>query len=169
MSEPWAAVVGVGNRYRRDDAVGLRVVAGLRATAPAGVRLACVDGEPTRLMDAWGAARLVVVVDAARCRPATPGRIHRLVVRGRLPDGVAASAAAGSHGLGVPEAVELARLLDRLPRRLVLLTVEVADAGLGDGLSPAVEAAVPHVLAAVHAELDAAGRTGAPAARDFRP
>jgi hydrogenase maturation protease len=156
----WAAVVAVGNPYRRDDGAGLAALAALRASLPAGasgVRLAQVDGEPTRLLDAWDGVRLAVVVDAATCRPARPGRVHRAVFRqGRLEAGPGAgSPAAGtsSHGLGLPEAVELGRILGRLPDRLVLLTVEAADVGYGDGLTPAVEAAVPELVRAIRTEL----------------
>lgn len=57
-----------------------------------------------------------------------------------------------SHGLGVPEAVELGEALDRLPERLVVLTVEAADIGYGLGLTEPVAAAVPALVADVLAE-----------------
>jgi hydrogenase maturation protease len=157
VNHPWAAVVAVGNRYRRDDGAGLAALEALRASAPAGVRLAQVDGEPTRLLDTWDGVPLVVVVDAATSRPAQPGRVHRAVFREGVlecgPGTGPGAAGASSHGLGLPEAVELGRLLDRLPDRLVLLTVEAGDVGYGDGLTPAVEAAVPELVRAIRAEL----------------
>lgn len=156
MTGPRAAVVGVGNRYRRDDGVGLAAVEALRGSPPGGVRLACVDGEPTRLLDAWDGVPLAVVVDAALCRPAHPGTVHRAVVAAGALDAAQAAGAASSHGLGLPEAVELGRILERLPDRLVLLTVEAADVGLGDGLTPAVAAALPEVVAAIRRELASA-------------
>ena len=35
----WLALIGVGNRFRRDDAAGLEVAARLRATHPPGCRI----------------------------------------------------------------------------------------------------------------------------------
>jgi hydrogenase maturation protease len=90
-----------------------------------------------------------VVVDAIQRVPASPGSIHRLTA-GELETGCAA---ASSHGLGIPDAIRLGRVLERLPRQVVILAVEGADTGPGAGLSDAVAAAVPHAVAAVMAEL----------------
>lgn len=142
------AIIAIGNEYRRDDGVGMVALRRLTDVIPPETDLTCVDGEPSRLMDAWAGSRLAILLDAALCVPAHPGRIHRSTVIG-----VDGPASTSSHGLGVPEAVELARVLDRLPERLVVLTVEAADTGYGSGLSPLVEAAVPALVAAVLAEL----------------
>src|SRR5690349_24528637 len=99
-------------------------------------------------MDAWDGCRLAILLDAAVCEPPHPGRIHRSTVID-----AESAASTSSHGLGVPEAVELARALHRLPERLVLLTVEAADTGYGLGLSAPVEAAVPALVAAIQREL----------------
>ncbi|GAA0250919.1 hydrogenase maturation protease [Saccharothrix mutabilis subsp. mutabilis] len=139
-----AVVVGVGNEFRRDDGIGPAVA---RSLARRGVRAEVTDGDPVRLMEAWADAELVVVVDAMRCAPAVPGRVHRVSFGGSLPS------ATSSHGFGVPEAVELADALGRLPDRLVVFAVEVAEVGFGLGLTPAVAAAVPTVEAAVLTEL----------------
>ncbi|MEV0173609.1 hydrogenase maturation protease [Streptomyces sp. NPDC050803] len=145
------AVIGVGNEFRRDDGVGWAVIARLRERAlPADAVLATCDGDPGRLIGLWEGARLAVVVDAAHAHPGSPGRVHRLVLdSGRLPQPSATS----SHGLGLGEAVELARVLDLLPERLVVYAVEGTDSDYGTGLSPAVTAAVDPLAEAVEAEL----------------
>lgn len=148
------AVVAVGNEYRRDDGVGPAVLEQLRAHDLADVSLVHTDGEPTQLLDAWEGLDLAIVVDAVLCEPHTPGRIHRTALGGvPLP-----SATSSTHGLGVPEAIQLAEALDRAPARLVVLAVEAADLGFGAGLSPEVADAVPQVVAAVLAELNSADR-----------
>ncbi|QNP68262.1 hydrogenase maturation protease [Streptomyces roseirectus] len=150
-----AVVIGVGNDFRRDDGVGGAVVARLRQRAgvrplPPGTVLATCDGDPARLMGLWEDAALAVVVDAAHAHPGTPGRVHRIALdRGRLAPPTATS----SHGLGLGEAVELARILDRLPLHLVVYAVEGADGSFGRGLSPAVEAAVPALVEAIAHEV----------------
>jgi hydrogenase maturation protease len=134
-------VMGVGNPWRGDDGIGPAVAAALRDRpgpgGPSGpVDVVDLDGEAARLVDAWDGADLAVVVDAVRTG-APPGALHRLDA-----DSMRAAATASSHALGVQHAVALARALDRLPRRLVLVGVEGADFGHGTHLSDPVAAAV---------------------------
>ena len=140
-----AVVVGVGNEFRRDDGVGPAVA---RELGRLGVPAQITDGDPVRLMEAWAGADLVVVVDAVRCTPARPGRVHRMSF---IDVGEPATS---SHGFGIPEAVELAQVLDRLPRRLVVFAVEVAEVGFGPGLSEPVAAAVPGLVREVLREVE---------------
>lgn len=150
MSPPRVVLIGVGNPYRRDDGIGPALVAEIDKIQPAGVTLAVADGEPTGLIELWSGADLAVVVDAVRCDPATPGRIHRSTLDGPWP----VSAAASTHGLGIPEALRLAQALGRAPRRLVVYAMEAADVGLGLGLSPTVAASLPELTRAVLTEFD---------------
>ncbi|MER6628921.1 hydrogenase maturation protease [Streptomyces sp. NPDC000987] len=149
------AVIGVGNDFRRDDGVGWAVVARLRERAagrpgaPDTVFATC-DGDPGRLIGLWEGAGLAVVVDAAHAHPGTPGRVHRIEVDGGH---LSAPSATSTHGLGLGEAVELARVLGLLPERLVVYAVEGADCDFGAGLSPAVAAAVEPLADAVEDEL----------------
>ncbi|MER6422862.1 hydrogenase maturation protease [Streptomyces sp. NPDC001137] len=149
------AVIGVGNEFRRDDGVGWAVLARLRERAaqrplPPGTVLATCDGDPGRLIGLWEGADLAVVVDAAHAHPGEPGRVHRLELSGGL---VAQPQTTSSHGLGLGEAVELARALGVLPQHLVVYAVEGAESALGTGLSPAVEDAVEPLVRAVESEV----------------
>ena len=55
----------------------------------------------------------------------------------------------GSHGLGVADAVELARSLDRLPKRLTIVGVEARVIDVGDPMSEQVRDSVEHAVQAV--------------------
>lgn len=133
-------VIGVGNDMRRDDGAGLAVLRRARVELPEGVEAIERDGEPTRLLDTWAHADLAVVVDAIRSG-AAPGTIHRfdLTAGDTVPE---ASAVNSSHALGIGDSVALARALDLLPARLVVLGIEGAEFDDGPGLSTEVEAAV---------------------------
>ncbi|WP_374228259.1 hydrogenase maturation protease [Streptacidiphilus sp. ASG 303] len=63
------------------------------------------------------------------------------------------SGQASSHGLGLGEAVELARALDRLPERLVVYAVEGRDTSCGTGLSEPVAEAVGPLADRIAAEV----------------
>lgn len=141
-------VIGVGNPYRRDDGVGPAVIDRLRSRVDPAVHLVVTDGEPTQLLDAWAGTELAIVIDAVLCERPEPGRLHRSDAVG-----APAGAAAGTHALGMPDAIRLAEVLDRMPRRLVVYAVEAAELGFGAGLTPAVAASVPAIVAAVLDEL----------------
>ncbi|MCH0565708.1 hydrogenase maturation protease [Streptomyces sp. MUM 2J] len=161
-------VIGVGNEFRHDDGVGWAVIACLRERArhrplPPGTALETCDGDPGRLLALWESAALAVVVDAAQSDPPRPGRVHRLALDGTPPGPTATS----SHGLGLGEAVELSRVLGRLPGRLVVYAVEGASHALGRGLSAPVAACVETVADAV--EADVAGQVTGHATGGGRP
>jgi hydrogenase maturation protease len=136
------AVIGVGNRMRRDDGAGLEVVDRVRSRLPATAFVASCAGDITRLMQAWDGQELAVVVDAARWPGATPGEIAWIEDAGSAAEAMPWSDALGSHGLGLPQAIRLARALGRLPGRLEVLAIAIGEDGHGAGLSPRVEDAV---------------------------
>ncbi len=159
-------VIGIGNEFRRDDGIGPEVLTRLQGqaagSAPAAgpvrpgtvqadtVQWVTSDGEPASLIETWTGAALAVVVDAVLADPPTPGRLHRLVLdQPDRPDVHQVS----SHGLGLDEAIGLARALDRMPERLIIHAVEAADVSHGVGFSPAVAAAVMPLTVAVLRDL----------------
>ena len=143
-------VIGVGNEFRRDDGAGPAVVTSLRGQVPPGVELVLTDGEPARLIEAWTGAALAVVVDAVLTDPSRPGRVHRFVLDRPIGGPVRTTS---SHGFGQDDAVRLALALDRMPGRLVVHAIEVADLSQGPGLTPLVAAAVGDVARAVLSDI----------------
>jgi hydrogenase maturation protease len=157
-----AVVIGVGNEYRRDDGIGPALIAALEDRWLPGAKLIVSDGEPARLIDDWSGVHLAIVVDAVLCEPSTPGEIHRTDVAlhhelfagsGEPVAEEAHTHSAGSHSLGIPDALRLAAALDRLPQRLVVYAVEAADVSFGTDLSPVVAAALPRLVHAVLTDL----------------
>lgn len=149
MTATEAVVIGVGNRWRRDDAAGFEVIAALRDRIGDNVELVESDGEPTRLLDAFAVAARVVMVDAV-VTGAAPGTVHRFT-SDELPDrmGIGQS----SHLVGLIGTIKLGELLDRLPNGLVLIGIEATDFDNGEGMTDAVAAGVGDAVDAVLAEL----------------
>jgi hydrogenase maturation protease len=149
-------VIGVGNALRGDDAAGLEVARRVRAAAPAGITVLEHGGEPASLLELLRDAGAAVVVDASDSG-VVPGTVRRIDARrGPLP---VALGGASTHGIGVAEAIELGRALERLPDRLVLFCVEGEDFGPHEGLLPAVERVLDTTAEAVAAEAAALRRT----------
>ena len=149
-------VIGVGNAWRGDDAAGLAVARRLRELAAAGGEVREVEGDASALVDAWTGAERVVVVDAAQSG-AQPGTVRRFDARSAPL--AARSVRSTTHAFGVPDAIELARALGRLPGRLDVYAIEGASFIAGDSLTPAVERAVARLVA----ELAVGGVERAPA------
>ncbi len=136
-------VIGLGNTMRRDDGVGPAAVALLEDSPPPGTDVVGLDGEATRVIDAWQGRNRAIVIDAVLTgEPA--GTIHEVEVgRDALPDW---HPGPSSHGAGVAEAVALGRALGRLPEELIVLGVEPADVSHGPDLTAAVADALPGLV-----------------------
>ncbi|MFN8544659.1 MAG: hydrogenase maturation protease [Candidatus Binatia bacterium] len=142
-------VVGCGSLHG-DDAVGWVVVEALGPRA--GVSVHRVEGG-AQLLDLLDGRGSVLLVDAVRSG-AAPGTVHRLA----WPSSALVALRPGStHDLGVAAALELAATLGTLPERVIAFGIEAERLDPGTGLSAAVAASVPRVVAALGAELE--GRT----------
>ncbi|MEI5007185.1 hydrogenase maturation protease [Streptomyces sp. PmtA] len=148
------ALIGLGSDSRRDDGVGWAVVDAVRERAverplPPEVDLATCNGEPARLVGLWHDVDLAVVVTSAHAYPGEPGRVNRWEYHA---DGTAPAVRGEPHSRVLSEAVELSRLLGRLPDRLVVYAVQGADSSLGTGLSPTLAAMVEPLADCVERE-----------------
>jgi hydrogenase maturation protease len=145
-----ACVIGVGNAMRGDDAVGLEVARLLAGSLPAGVAVHTCEGEPIALLDLWAQCDHVVLVDAMQSG-AVPGTIRSFdAVTSPLPPELARPS---THLVGVGEAVELARALDRLPERLEVHAIEAGQLDAGAPLSASVAAAAAIVATSIRESL----------------
>ncbi len=143
-------VVGLGNKYRKDDGVGVVAAAALGELALPQVRVITDVAEPLTLLEAWSGAELAVVIDAAITTPSIPGRVRRCTLDdlATAPDGLS------SHSIDIGRTRALGQALGRVPDALVVFSVDVADIGHGVGLTPQVARAVPEVVRLAAAEIN---------------
>jgi hydrogenase maturation protease len=143
-------VIGIGNEYRGDDGVGLRVLRALKEKALAGTVLIECTNEGIDLPETWKAAQTVVLVDAVSSG-ARPGTIYRLdALTQAIPIDLSFQS---THSFGIAEMIELARILGQLPDRLIVYAIEGKDFSMGTALSPEVESVVQQVVAQVTREI----------------
>jgi hydrogenase maturation protease len=147
-------IIGIGNEYRGDDAIGLIVARRLKGRLPDSSTVLEQSGEGAALMEAWRGVETVIIIDAV-ISGAEPGTIRRLDAKTQsLPkDAFRCS----THAFGVAEAIELSRAMGELPRSLIVYGIEGKNFAAGVGLSPEVEKAaceaVRRVFAETHVEL----------------
>jgi len=134
-------VLGVGNELRHDDGAGLEVLRRARALAlpasradPASpIEFREHEGEALALLGVWEGARAVVILDAVH-GSGPVGTVQRFdVSRGALPARLEGSSS--THAITVAEAIELGRVLGRLPQHVVVYGVTGACFDAGRGLS----------------------------------
>jgi hydrogenase maturation protease len=136
-------VIGVGNEYRSDDAVGLAVARRLRQLSLENVTVIEETGEGADLMESWKETDTVIIVDAASSG-AKPGTIHRIDARARqIPGGLLHYS---THAFSVGEAVELARVMGQLPPHILVYGIEGERFEEGMELSGAVRESVGAVV-----------------------
>ena len=111
-------ILGCGNPDRSDDAAGILVARRLREL---GIPAEEFVGDAPGLIDAWSGWADVIVVDAMKSG-ASPGTIKTWTARtSAFPAG---QFRCSTHAFGVAEAIELARAIDRLPWKLVVVGIE---------------------------------------------
>ncbi|MBK9089292.1 MAG: hydrogenase maturation protease [Holophagales bacterium] len=134
-------VIGVGNDLRGDDAAGWETVR--RLVPSPSLVLHEHGGDAPGLIGLWDPDDDVVVVDAV-VSSEPPGTIVEIdALAAPLPADVSW---ATTHGAGVAEGIELARILGQLPKSLVLIGISAKGFELGAPMDPEVEKAVMEVV-----------------------
>lgn len=160
MTDDRPLVVGIGNAWRRDDAVGLVAARRLRAQLGDRVVVSECSGDLSSLLHLWQHRPLVVLVDAMD--GGVPGAVHRLAPHGDGTRLALPTSLHSTHALGVADAIALGEAIGMHPARLVLYAVGGAAWGMGDGLSPEVEGALPALCARIIDELAAVAPAAVP-------
>jgi hydrogenase maturation protease len=143
-------VVGVGNQFRGDDALGPIVARRIGAMGLPNVDV--VEGPPdgAYLIELLRERECAFLVDAFSSG-SPPGMLHRHDASlQRLP---AYLFRHSSHSFGVAEAIELGRRLGLLPSRLFVYGIEGQDFATGNALSPAVEAKLDELTELIVTEM----------------
>jgi len=156
VNKPRVVIIGIGNEFGGDDAVGLVVARKLKRSTLDRVAICEENGEGTALIELWRSADLAILIDAAYSG-ADPGKIYRFEAHVRpIPTEFFRRS---THAFGVPEAIELARTLKRLPKRIVVYGIEGERFGAAIGLSRAVETAAQEVVNRVLRDCEKASRS----------
>lgn len=145
-------IAGLGNILLGDEGVGVHAVRKLAEQGlPEGTDVVDAGTALGDLLNELGRYGRLILVDAVR-GGGRAGQLYRLEIRssGVLEEAVAPMSL---HEFGVAEALEQARALGILPRRVVLLGMEPARIEPGMELSAEAARALPALVRLVRAEL----------------
>jgi hydrogenase maturation protease len=136
-------VIGLGNDFRHDDAVGLIAVRRLQRE---GVLAMEHERDIADLITLWESLESVILIDAVSSG-AAPGTIHRLDAGASpVPRELFQNS---THALGLADAIELSRALGTLPHEVLIYGIEVRDTTAGVGLSREVAKALETLVAEI--------------------
>ncbi|MFI5198494.1 MAG: hydrogenase maturation protease [Thermoanaerobaculia bacterium] len=138
-------VVGLGNAWRGDDAAGLLVLERLRPLLSGSVRTVAHEGDGLSLLDLWTPEDDVILIDAVLASGRGGPVLHDACARPLPPDVQPLS----GHALSAAGAIELARVIGWLPRRLIVVGVPAHSFGTGDPLSAETNDAIEEALETV--------------------
>lgn len=145
-------IAGVGYRNLRDLSMGPVLMDRLAQVAwPPGVEVQDLSYSPISVMhslDEHGLYdRMIFVAGVCRCRQ--PGSVYCYRWRHQLPtpEEVQARVAEAVTGvISLDNLLIVATFFGKLSRDVLVIEVEAADQGWGEGLTPDVEAAIPQVV-----------------------
>lgn len=150
-------IVGVGNPLARDEGLGPQAIERLaRLDLPEAVEVIDAGTDLLAVIGDLEGAERVILIDAVQAG-AEPGTIHRFTLEALLEKAADEPEWRSAHDLTVVGAVRLAEAAGiRLPPTVVF-GVEPGEVALGEGLTPAVEAALDGLIETVLAEIGAGG------------
>jgi hydrogenase maturation protease len=135
-----------GNRDRGDDAAGILVAEHLHQH---GINAEVLEGDPLAMIESWEATDDVILVDATvGGAPSGSVRVWEIPADSRFSGG-----GYSTHGFGVAEAIYLAEIMGRLPRRLRVYGIEGKEFRPGAEVSETVRSACDNVAEKILLEL----------------
>lgn len=149
-------VIGVGNAWRGDDAMGILAARLLRERLASPVEVMEAEGDGLALLDLMEGADRVLLIDAVT-GGGRPGACVRLDVSRESCWGSVVPSS--THAMGIADAIDLARALERLPKQVVVYGVEIESVESGAPLTPAVCDGLDVVIAMVMKDIERTGCT----------
>lgn len=150
-------VIGVGNPYMKDDGVGIHVARELKKrNLGKDVLILERQALDISLLLLFKDASRLIIADAVKAgRP--PGTLISFAASGKGSPGLKVPL---SHGMQLEDLIRLAKKNKITVCPTIVVGVEPADCSIGEGLTKAVEEAMPGVVGAVLRELRRPSQSG---------
>ena len=143
-------VIGIGNEFRCDDAIGIITARMLRDKKTVNTDVAENNGDGALLIEQWQGYEKVILIDAVKLNN-YPGRVHVIDANNNpLPKDISLDS---SHLFNIPEAIETARVLKRLPGKMTIYGIEGKNFNAGTEITKEVSEASGEVVSKVLNEI----------------
>jgi hydrogenase maturation protease len=143
-------LIGIGNELRKDDGVGIVIVRELKKRVPNGISFYEFHDDSMDIMEQWKGYHTAYIFDATSSG-VKPGTIYRfLIPKDKLHKNIFGIS---THTLNISDTIELARILNCLPKQIILYGIEGEIFEQGKGLSSTVNKAAQEVIQEVQKEI----------------
>ncbi len=143
-------LIGVGNEFRSDDGIGLAIARIFKEKKIPTLIVKEESGEGIALMEAWQGFDNVILVDAVSSG-AEPGKIYKIDAnKEKVPTRFFHYS---THAFSVAEAVELARAVNKLPKKLIIYGIEGKNFSAGTDISKTVRFSLLNVIEQIYLDL----------------
>lgn len=150
-------LLGIGQRLRGDDALGLAAVEAWQKKHPnhPAVDVAILESPGLSLLTALSGYPTAIIVDAVRTGAAT-GKVYQLQDTEIAAFSPGASSA---HGFGVAETLAMGRTLQpkQLPKSIQFIGIEAGGVEIGQPITEAGQHAIPKAVEAIELALEKLG------------
>ncbi len=136
-------VVGLGNEFRGDDAIGIKLIQLLSASHSALADFMIESSDATRLLESWD-GRDLILIDAIMTEQASAGKIHTFDSLDALfkNDEILFT----THSIDLSTVLELGLLLKKTPKSFFFIGVEGSEWGIGAEISPTLTMKIPELI-----------------------
>ena len=144
-------VIGIGNKYRSDDAVGLIIADSIRKLNIDDCIVLTNSGEGISLINLWEDYENVILIDAVKSEN-LPGKTYVIDIAKRKlrTDWFKLS----THLFSIPEAINLAEQLEKIPSHFYFYGIEGKCFDYGEHLTSEVQKAkdsmIPQIIDGIH-------------------
>ncbi len=143
-------IVGVGNVFRGDDAVGILIARFLKRCFKENVKIIGVDTSFDELIQFLGDYDLIIFIDAIKSEE-KPGEIYRLKFGvDKIP---AQLEFFSTHSVGLIEYIEIAKALGKLPKELIIYGIVGKDFDVGSSISSEVKVSCKEIVREILSEI----------------
>lgn len=143
-------VIGIGNEFRCDDAIGIITARKIKEKEIKGIDVAENNGDGALLIEQWHGYDKVILIDAVKLNN-NPGRVHVIDPNNKpLPKDISLDS---SHLFNIPEAIETAKVLNRMPGGMTIYGIEGKNFDAGTEITMEVSNASGEVITRVLNEI----------------
>jgi hydrogenase maturation protease len=140
-------IIAIGNEFREDDGIGPVIVRAMKENMPDTFDYCESNGEATRLIELWKDIPLVAIVDAMQVDSLPAGTMK--VFYPLTENILLADQHQSSHGFSVNEALELGKILDRLPHKIIVFSIQGEKFKQRNRISDTLKIKIPSLVSEI--------------------
>jgi len=135
-------ILGIGNKFRSDDGAGVAAAEKIEKFGMDKFDVKIADGEGTEIMEAWKGYDNVIIIDAVQ-KNKCAGKIHEINANDKVLESDFFNYS--SHAFGLAEAINVSKVMNKLPKFLIVYGIEGEHFQFDTKLTPKIEKSVDKI------------------------